>query len=110
MCALQAGTGDAGRAANATAVITRHGAFAYRSWAESHDLTEASLTSAGARYSKDCPIRRKAGLKVEIVEDDADGGASVVRAAGQQWYIDYQALESLAAPKWIAARRRNCRC
>ena len=110
MCALQAGTGDVAGAANATAVITRHGAFACRSWAAWHDFTEASLTPAGARYGKDCPIRLKAGLKVEIVEDDAGGGASVVRAAGKQWYVDNQALESLAAPKWIAARRRNCRC
>ena len=99
LLALQAGSGDAARAANPTAVITKGGTFACRSWAAWHDFTEASLTPAGARYGKDCPIRLKGGRKVEIVEDDAGEGASVVRAGGKEWYVDNQVLENVTTPK-----------
>ena len=97
--AIGAGSGDVARAGTPTAVIARGGTFACRSWAAWHDFTEASLTSAGASYGKDCPIRLKGGRKVEIVEDDAGGGASLVRAGGKEWYVDNQALESVTAPQ-----------
>jgi hypothetical protein len=71
-------------AADPAAVIAKGGTFACTSWAAWHDFTEASLMPAGASYGKDCPIRLKGGMKVEIVEEDAGAGASVVRARGRE--------------------------
>jgi hypothetical protein len=78
--------------ARQTAVITRS-TFACTSWAAWREFTSASLTRKGARYDKNCPIRLKAGLKVEIVEDDAGAGATAVKAHGKDWYIDNSVLK-----------------
>jgi hypothetical protein len=43
--------------------------------------------------SKLCPIRLKGGTRVEVIEDDAGGGASLVKAHGKTWYIDNQRLK-----------------
>lgn len=39
------------------------------------------------------------GVLRTLVEDDAGGGASVVRARGRNWYVENQALESAMTPK-----------
>jgi hypothetical protein len=95
LAAIQYGHGNVARADDLTAVIVKGGTFACRNWAAWHDFTLASLTSAGASYGRGCPIRLKGGSKVEIVEDDAGAGASVVRSHGKEWYVDNQALEGV---------------
>jgi hypothetical protein len=80
-------------AAERTAVIDNTGAFGCTSWAAWHEYTLASLTSKGAHMSKLCPIRLKAGTRVEVIEEDSGEGASLVRAGGMQWYVDNQRLK-----------------
>lgn len=77
-----------------TAFIGKGGTFACTSWAAWREFTQASLTAKGARYGKTCPIRLKAGQKVEIVEDDAGAGASAVKADGKTWYVDNDKLDT----------------
>jgi hypothetical protein len=81
-------------AAERSAVIVDRDAFACTSWAAWHDYTLASLTPKGARVSKLCPIRLKPGTRVEVLEDDSGEGASFVRAAGKEWYVDAQRLSA----------------
>jgi hypothetical protein len=94
LCSISAFADPAGAAGGArqTAVITRS-TFACTSWAAWREFTSTSLTPKGARYDKNCPIRLRAGLKVEIVEDDAGGGATAVKAHGKNWYIDNWVLK-----------------
>ncbi len=79
-----------------TGTIGKGGTFACISWAAWHEFTLASLTARGARYGKACPIRLKAGQRVEIVEEDAGGGATAVKARGKTWYVDAAKVEAEA--------------
>ena len=74
-------------------VIDKGGAFACVSWAAWHDYTLASLMPKGARMSRLCPIRLKAGAPVEVIEEDSGAGASRVRAGGKEWFVDAQRLK-----------------
>jgi hypothetical protein len=81
-------------AAERSAVIVDRDAFACTSWAAWHEYTLASLTPKGARVSKLCPIRLKTGTRVDVVEEDSGEGASRVKAAGKEWYVDAQRLSA----------------
>jgi hypothetical protein len=81
-------------AAERSAVIVDDGAFACTSWAAWHEYTLASLTPKAARVSKLCPIRLKPGTRVDVVEEDSGEGASRVKAAGKDWYVDAQRLSA----------------
>ena len=85
-------SGSIAFAAGRSAVVDTRGAFACASWAAWHDYTLASLTPKGARMSKLCPIRLKPGARVEVLEEDSGAGASLVRAAGKEWYVDGERL------------------
>ena len=90
-------SGTASAAETRTAIVAKGGTFACTSWAAWREFTAASLRPKGARYDKACPRRLKAGLLVEIVEDDAGAGAAAVRANGRVWYID--AAKLVTAPR-----------
>ncbi len=77
-------------AAARTAVVDSPGTFACSSWAAWHEYTLASLTRKGAHMSKPCPIRLKGGTRVEVIEDDAGYGASLVESPSQNFMWDYR--------------------
>jgi hypothetical protein len=81
-----------GAAAAHEAKLSRE-VYACTQWAGWHEYTMASLTPKGASANKYCPIRIKAGAKVEVSEDNDGSGAATVQYQGKTWVIDADAVE-----------------
>ncbi len=67
--------------------------FACTSWAGWREYGQASLTARGARPSRHCPIRIRAGEGVTLIDDDAGAGAAEVEWRGRRWFVDAARVE-----------------
>jgi hypothetical protein len=68
-------------------------AFVCVSWGAWREYGLASLSARGARMSTFCPRRLATGTRVVVVEEDAGGGASIIRYRRKSWFIDNQRLK-----------------
>jgi hypothetical protein len=66
--------------------------YACTSWAAAHQYTMQSLTPKGGQINKNCPIRLPKGTKVDVVSDDDDGYAIVMRR-GKTWWVDGERVQ-----------------
>jgi hypothetical protein len=80
-------------AADAREVKLSKEVYACMQWGGWHDYTMASLTPKGAGANKYCPIRIKAGAKVDFIGESDSPDSAEVKYQGKTWVIDADAVE-----------------
>jgi hypothetical protein len=72
--------------------VIKDDTYACTSWGAAHWYTIQSLTPKGGQINKNCPIRLPKGAKIDVIKDDDDGYAVVIRH-GKTWWVDGERVQ-----------------